>query len=182
MGTARVLIDSAQAHRHKPTLHRQEPGVHTLAPAPRAEETSSPVTVSVSGPIIRAPMGIACSGAPEPAAPQTPRSRPPGGAEGAPGLHSPGRSAGSRERFRLRADPEAAPPPGPAPAPAPPAPRGPAFRAPRRPRSPAHLALADAEDAAAATQAHAGAAGLRGRAAEGEGAARGPQLLHRGAH
>lgn len=48
MGTAQVLIDSAQAHRHKPTLHRQEPGDHTLAPAPRGEETRSPVTVSVS--------------------------------------------------------------------------------------------------------------------------------------
>lgn len=35
----------------------------------------------------------------------------------------------------------------------------------------AHLALADAEDAAAAAQAHARAPGLRGRAAEGEGAA-----------
>lgn len=46
----------------------------------------------------------------------------------------------------------------------------------------AHLALADTEDAAAAAQAHARAPGLRGRAAEGEGAARGPQPPHRGEH
>lgn len=46
----------------------------------------------------------------------------------------------------------------------------------------AHLALADAEDAAAAAQAHARAPGLRGRAAEGEGAARGAQPPHRGQH
>lgn len=46
----------------------------------------------------------------------------------------------------------------------------------------AHLALADAEDAAAAAQAHARAPGLRGGAAEGEGAARGVQPPHRGEH
>jgi hypothetical protein len=46
----------------------------------------------------------------------------------------------------------------------------------------AHLALADAEDAAALAQAHARVPGLRGRAAEGEGAARSTQPPHRGQH
>lgn len=94
---------------------------------------------------------------------------------------APGGARGPGGRFRLAPLREAAPPPAP-PRPAPPRPaRAPAAPPASRP-APAHLALADAEDAAAAAQAHAGAPGQRGRAAEGEGAARGAQPLHRGAH
>lgn len=71
--------------------------------------------------------------------------------------------------------PEAATPALP---PRPPQAPPPASAAPR----PAHLALADAEDAAAAAQAHTGIPGLRGRAAERERTARGEQPPHRGAH
>lgn len=114
MGTAQVLIASAQAQAYFAPPRARRPYARAGTPW-RGDQIACH-----SFGLIQASMGIACSGAPEPAAPQTPRSRPRGGAEGAPGLHSPGRSAGSRGRFRPRADPEAAPPPRPAPPSAPP--------------------------------------------------------------
>ena len=90
-GAAQGLIDSAQVQGYTPLRHRQDPGVRTLARAPRGQ-----VIRSVSGPIFRAPEGIACRAGPEAGPPGTPRpleaSRQ---AEGARWPHTPGPIAGS---------------------------------------------------------------------------------------
>lgn len=68
VGAAQGLIDSAQVQGYTPLRHRQDPGVRTVARALRGQ-----VIRSVSGPILRAPEGIACRAGPEVGPSGTPR-------------------------------------------------------------------------------------------------------------